>query len=166
VQALPSLHDVPLALAGVEHTPVAASQVPASWHWSGAAQVTGLAPVQVPAWHVSVCVQALPSLHEEPLVFGGLLEHTPVAGLQVPASWHWSGAAHITGLAPVQVPDWHVSACVQALLSLHAVPFGVGAATHAPVPTSHAAMAPHIGKRLSPLVCTGVCLLMVVPSPS
>jgi hypothetical protein len=45
--------------------------------------VTGLAPVQAPAWHVSVCVHAFPSLHEEPSDFAGL-EHAPVAVLQVP----------------------------------------------------------------------------------
>jgi len=50
-------------------------------------QTTGLAPVQVPAWHVSVWVQALPSLQEVPLVAGGF-EHTPVLGLHVPATWH------------------------------------------------------------------------------
>ena len=65
--------------------------------------VTGLVPVHVPAWHVSVCVQALPSLHEIP--FGALgFEQVPVAGLHVPATWHWSLAVHVTGLVPVHVP--------------------------------------------------------------
>jgi len=36
---------------------------------------------------VSVCVHALPSLHELPLGLAGF-EHVPVDGLQVPASWH------------------------------------------------------------------------------
>jgi hypothetical protein len=49
--------------------------------------VTGLAPVQVPAWHESAVVQALLSLHEEPLAFAGF-EQTPVLVLQVPAVWH------------------------------------------------------------------------------
>jgi len=40
VQALPSLQDVPFALAGLEHWPVFGSQVPAVWHWSEAVQVT------------------------------------------------------------------------------------------------------------------------------
>jgi hypothetical protein len=31
-------------------------------------QVTGFVPLQTPAWQVSVCVQALPSLQVEPLV--------------------------------------------------------------------------------------------------
>jgi hypothetical protein len=41
--------------------------------------------VHVPAWQVSVCVQASPSLHEAPLAFAGLEEQMPVAALQVPA---------------------------------------------------------------------------------
>jgi len=84
VQALPSLQALPLTLAGFEHVPVAGLQVPAMWHWSEAVQTTGLLPVHTPLWQVSVCVQALPSLHELPLAFAGF-EHVPVAGLQVPA---------------------------------------------------------------------------------
>jgi hypothetical protein len=130
--ALPSLQLVPSDFAGLEHAPVAGLQDPAVWHWSGAAQVTGLAPVQVPAWQVSVRVQALPSLHEVPSDFGGL-EQMPVALLQVPAVWHWSGAAHATGLAPVQVPDSQVSVCVQASPSLHEVPLAFTGLEQVPV---------------------------------
>ena len=68
VQALPSLHAVPLAALGFEQTPVAGLQVPATWHWSlRACRRPGCAPAQAPAWQVSVCVQALPSLHAVPL---------------------------------------------------------------------------------------------------
>src|SRR5947207_2718754 len=87
VQALPSLHAVPLLAFGLEHWPVAVLQVPATWHWSEAVQTTGLLPVQSPLWQVSVCVQALPSLHAVPSILAGS-EHAPVAGLQVPAVWH------------------------------------------------------------------------------
>ena len=80
VHALPSLHDAPLAAAGFEHAPFEGSQVPATWHWSKAVQVTGLLPVQTPAWHESVCVHALPSLHDVPFAAEGF-EHVPVAGL-------------------------------------------------------------------------------------
>jgi hypothetical protein len=121
VQALPSLHAVPLALLGLLQTPVAGLQVPALWHWSSALQVTGLPPLQAPAWQVSVWVQALPSLHAVPLALLGLVQ-TPVAGLQVPALWHWSSALQVTGLPPLQAPAWQVSVWVQALPSLHAVP--------------------------------------------
>jgi hypothetical protein len=85
VQALPSLQAEPFGLAGLEQIPVDVLQVPTSWHWSDAVQTTGLAPVQAPAWQVSVWVQALPSLQAEPFGLAGL-EQTPVAGLQVPAS--------------------------------------------------------------------------------
>ena len=66
--------------------PVAGSHVPAGWHWSRAVQVTGL-PAQLPLWQVSVCVQALPSLHAVPSIAVGL-EQLPVAGSHVPATWH------------------------------------------------------------------------------
>src|SRR5439155_4177291 len=81
VHALPSLQAVPLAFAGFEHVPAAGSQVPATWHWSEAEQTTGLEPVQVPFWQVSVCVQALPSL-QGVLSGWGVLEHPPVLVLQ------------------------------------------------------------------------------------
>jgi hypothetical protein len=48
------------------------------WHWSAPAHVTGLPPVHVPAWQVSVCVQALPSLQAPPLALG-VFVHWPFA---------------------------------------------------------------------------------------
>jgi hypothetical protein len=87
VHAFPSLHAVPLLAKGFEHTPLLVSHVPATWHWSLAAHVTGFEPAQAPFWQVSVCVQALPSLHAVPLADGGL-EHAPVLALHVPAAWH------------------------------------------------------------------------------
>ena len=36
-------------------------------------------------------------------------EQVPVLVLQVPTSWHWSLAAHVTGFDPAQVPAWQVS---------------------------------------------------------
>ena len=62
-------------------------------------------------------------------------------------------ASQVTGLAPMHVPAWHVSVWVQALLSLHAVPFAAGKATQAPVTALHSALGPHTGKRLSPRTC-------------
>jgi hypothetical protein len=85
VQALPSLHEVPLSFAGFEHRPVAVLHVPASWHWSLAVHATGLLPMQLPAWQVSVCVHPFPSLQAVPSSFVGLL-HVPVAPSQIPAS--------------------------------------------------------------------------------
>ena len=87
MQASPSEQALPLTLTGFEQTPDAVSQVPALWHWSEAAHVTGLAPAQAPDWHVSVCVHAFPSEHTLPLALAGL-EQTPLAELHVPAAWH------------------------------------------------------------------------------
>ena len=108
---------------GLLHIPVAALQTPATWHWSSAAHVIGFAPRHAPAWQVSNCVQALLSLHMVPLAAFGLL-HMPVIVSQVPATWHWSSAAQVTGVPPTHAPAWQASICVQALLSEQAVPLG------------------------------------------
>jgi hypothetical protein len=142
VHALPSSQGVPFAAAGFEHWPVAGSHVPAAWHWSLAEHVTGLAPTQLPAWQVSLCVHALPSLHAVPFAAAGF-EHAPVAGSHVPAEWHWSLAEHVTGLAPTQVPAWQVSLCVQAFPSLQLVPFAAAGFEHMPVAGSHVPAAWH-----------------------
>jgi hypothetical protein len=126
VHAFPSLHVVPLFAFGFEQTPVAGAQLPATWHWSLGVHTFGFPPVHTPAWQVSVCVQALPSLHDVPLFAFGF-EQTPVDGAQVPATWHWSLGVQTFGFAPVHIPDWQVSVCVQALPSLHVVPFDFGA---------------------------------------
>jgi hypothetical protein len=76
---------VPSGFAGLEQMPLAGSQVPASWHWSEAEQVTGVPPHWPLPLQVSPVVQAAPSSHV--LVFGdGGFEHWPVVGLHVPAS--------------------------------------------------------------------------------
>src|SRR5947199_225040 len=88
--------------------------------------------MQAPAWQVSVCVQALPSVQAVPSGLAGV-EQVPVAGSQVPASWHCSRAAQTTGLVPLQAPAWQVSVCVHALLSVQAVPSGFSGLEHTPV---------------------------------
>jgi hypothetical protein len=103
VHAFPSSQSVPFGCAGFEQMPVAGLHVPAVWHWSDAVQTTGLAPVHVPPWQVSVCVHAFPSLHAASSGRAGFVQ-LPVAGLHVPAVWHWSDAVQTTGLAPVHVP--------------------------------------------------------------
>src|SRR5712691_10543267 len=110
VQASPSVQVLPFGLSGLEQAPLAVSQVPATWHWSRAAQTTGFAPTPAPAWQVSVGVQAFLSVQ------------VLLAASQVPASWHWSSAAQTTGLVPVQPPAWQESLWVQASLSVQAVP--------------------------------------------
>jgi hypothetical protein len=103
VQALPSLQEAPFAATGLLQTPFEGLQVPTLWHWSLAVQVTGFEPVQVPAWQVSVCVQALPSLQEVPFGTAGLGQE-PVEELQIPTLWHWSLAVQVTGFEPTQAP--------------------------------------------------------------
>jgi hypothetical protein len=61
VHALPSLHAIPSVATGFEQVPVNGAQTPATWHWSLAVQTTGFEQTQTPAWHESLCVQALPS---------------------------------------------------------------------------------------------------------
>src|SRR5205823_6212957 len=142
VQAVPSSQAAPSGFAGLEHVPVAGSQVPAAWHWSAGAQTTGFVPVRVADGQVSLCVQALPSLQAAPSGFAGL-EHVPVAGSQVPAAWHWSAGAQTTGFVPVHVPAWQVSLCVQALPSLQAAPSGFAGLEHVPVAGSQVPAAWH-----------------------
>jgi hypothetical protein len=63
VQALPSLHAVPLGAGGFEQAPVSGLHVPAKWHWPLGVHTTGVDPVQAPPSQTSILVQALPSLH-------------------------------------------------------------------------------------------------------
>jgi hypothetical protein len=132
VHRLPSSHVVPSALLGLLHVPLLVSQTPTLWHWSSAAHTTAPPPVHTPVLHVSVLVQALPSLQTLPSVLLGF-EQTPVFESQLPTSWHWSLAAHVTGLLPTHLPAAHASVRVQASLSSQVVPSVTGTALHAPV---------------------------------
>lgn len=142
VHALPSLHAVPLARAGLEQVPVLGLHAPTPWHWSLAVQLTGFVPVHVPFWQESVRVHPLPSLHAVPLAATGL-EHAPVLGLHVPAAWHWSLATHATELAPTHTPPWHESTWVHALPSLQDVPLAATGFVHAPLAGLHTPAAWH-----------------------
>jgi hypothetical protein len=119
-----------------EQAPLVGSHVPATWQESLAVHVTGLAPTHAPAWQLSLCVQALPSLHAVPFAAAGL-EHCPVVESHVPATWQESLAVQVTGLAPTHAPAWQLSLCVQALPSLHDVPFAAAGLEQAPLVESH-----------------------------
>jgi hypothetical protein len=95
-----------------------------------------LVPVQTPAWHESVRVQAFPSLHVVPAGAAGL-EQAPEEVSHVPATWQASWAVHTRRLVPVHVPDWQESVCVQPLPSLHVVPSGATGLEQAPEEVSH-----------------------------
>src|SRR2546425_386128 len=77
-------------------------------------------PAHLPPTQASRIVQASPSAQVVPSGAGGF-EQVAVAGLQVPAPWHWSSAVQTTGV-PAQTPAWQVSPVVQALPSLQLVP--------------------------------------------
>jgi hypothetical protein len=77
VHALVSLQAAPSGFAGFEQAPINSSHVPGSWHWSSGVQTTGLAPVHVPSWQVSVCVHAFASLQAVPSALAGS-EQDPV----------------------------------------------------------------------------------------
>jgi hypothetical protein len=67
-------------------------------------------------------VQEFPSLQVVPFAAFGF-EHMPVAGLQTPAAWHWSDAVQVTAVPAWHEPLWQLSPTVQALPSVHEVPF-------------------------------------------
>jgi len=137
VQRSPSSHAVPFGASRLEHTPVAGLQVPATWQPSSAVHTTGLAPVQTPAWQVSLRLQALPSSQGLPFGLGGS-RHRPVNGSHAPDTWHWSLAVHTTVLVPTHAPSWQWSPCVHRLPSTHAIPFVAGGLEHTPVAGLHA----------------------------
>ena len=122
VHMLVSLHDVPLvAFTAVPQVPSAGLHVDTLQ--VGALHVFGFDPVHVPLWQVSVCVHMLPSLHVVPSAAFVAAPQLPSAGLQVD-TLH-IGALHVFGFEPMHVPFWQVSVCVQALPSLHVVPFAM-----------------------------------------
>ena len=85
VQKVPSSQAVPLDASGEGQRPVAGSQI--LGHCGSDSQITGSLPVHVPAWQVSVWVQASPSSQAEPSALLGV-EQMPLVGSQVPATWH------------------------------------------------------------------------------
>jgi hypothetical protein len=101
LQAFPSEQLVPFAAGGLEHTPVAGSQVPALWQASVAVQTFADPPWQAPPWHVSPLVHELPSLQAVPFGAAGL-EQAPVAGSHVPATWQASDAVQTLGVPAMQ----------------------------------------------------------------
>jgi hypothetical protein len=122
-------------MTGLEQTPVLGLQVPAVWQESSAVHVTGV-PAQLPLVHTSPVVHRFWSLHVVPSGASGF-EQVPVEGEQVPATWHWSLAVHVTGVPLVQAPAKHVSPVKQRSPVLHAVPSGTEGLLHAPVDGLH-----------------------------
>jgi hypothetical protein len=117
VQVLPSLQPEPFVFAGFEQLPVWGLQVPALWHWSWAVHVTGFEPVQVPLWHASFRVQALPSSQGVAFALGTAM-HVPFAGSQLPVLHALPLDEQSTGVPATHVSaEPHVSSPLQGLPS-------------------------------------------------
>jgi hypothetical protein len=80
-------------------------------------QTTGEAPAQLPPPHTSLVVQAFPSSQ----AFVLFVKTQPVAGLQVSVV-HALVSLQTTTAPPLHAPPPHVSLCVHASPSVHAVP--------------------------------------------
>jgi hypothetical protein len=140
VQALPSLHAVPFAFGVAVHAPLAGLHVPVLQALVSALQSTGVPVLQVSVarLHVSTPLQALPSLQSASLVHPQALVSTvqpPAASLQL-STVHAIPSLHVTA-APPQTPAVHTSALVQALPSLHVVPFAFAGFEQIPVAGAH-----------------------------
>jgi hypothetical protein len=86
VQRSALVQAAPAALGGLEQTPVAGLQTPASKHCPEAVQTVPAPGAQVPAAQTSPVVQALASEQDVPFAAFGFEQ--PVAGLHIPATWH------------------------------------------------------------------------------
>src|SRR5436190_1264934 len=128
VLASPSLHGLPSGVTGFEQVALSGSQTPASWHWSWAVQTTGLTPVHVPPWQVSLCVQASPSSQLVPV--SGVTVQLDVP-LQVRVL-HWSEVQVIAVPTHWPLPS-QVSLKEQASPSSHAAPSALAGFEHSPV---------------------------------
>jgi len=83
-------------------------------------QLSGVPALQAPAWHVSLPLHALPSLHGVP--FASAVLRQPASGSHVSAV-HGLLSLQLRAAPAVQIPDRHVSAPLHTLPSLHDVPF-------------------------------------------
>lgn len=81
---------------GAEHLPVAGSQVPGSWHGSGALHWTHSLGVQTPAMHRSPTLHLEPSSHGQPSL-AGQTAHRPDAQK---VTSHWFGLGGQGGQMP------------------------------------------------------------------
>jgi hypothetical protein len=83
---------MPLASGSLMQAPSDVRQTPRLHASSSAVQLVPAPEVQTPFWQLSPTVQlSLSALQLVPFALAGLV-HSPVAGSQTPASWHWSCA--------------------------------------------------------------------------
>jgi hypothetical protein len=134
LQRLPSRHGVPFSTAPWVQ-PKTGSQLSVV-HALASLQLRTVPAVHTPSWQVSSPLQTLPSVQEEPFRMGVLEQ--PETGLQLSAV-HTLPSLQLSAVPGVQVPPWQVSAPLQTLPSLHAVPFASGVFVH-PVTGSQASV--------------------------
>src|SRR4051794_26717517 len=77
-------------------------------HW------IGLVPVQTPAWHMSVCVQALPSLHATPVRSVHVPSAAPPAAIEQ-ASHGPAPHAALQQTPSAQKPLWQLAPVAHAM---------------------------------------------------
>jgi hypothetical protein len=123
LQTSPSAHGVPFVTGVLEH-PKTALQLSVV-QTLPSLQVSGVPPVQTPAWQVSAPLQTVPSAHAVPFRTGVLAQ--PVAGLQL-SEVQTLPSLQLSGVPVVQVPLWQVSTPSQTSPSLHDEPFGTAVA--------------------------------------
>jgi hypothetical protein len=112
VQTLLSVQGAPSGLAGLEHRPVAGLQMPASWHWSNAVQVSATFTHPLDGLQESV-VQRLPS------------SQAALLAVWVQASVISSQASTVQDTPSSQlgaVPAWQPSVGLQVSVPLQALP--------------------------------------------
>src|SRR6266446_9945030 len=131
LHTLASLHEVPFGTT-VCLQPATGSHVSVV-HGLASAQVSAVPAVHTPAWHVSVPLHALPSLHEVPFETAVCLQ--PATGSQVSVVQGLL-SLQVSAVPAVQAPAWHVSTPLHTLPSLHEVPSGTAVCLQ-PVAGSH-----------------------------
>ena len=119
LHTLASLHEVPFGTT-VCLQPATGSQVSVVQGFASA-QLGAVPAAHTPAWHVSVPLHALPSLHEAPFETAVCLQ--PATGSQVSVVQGLL-SLQVSDVPAVQAPAWHVSTPLHTLPSLHEVPFG------------------------------------------
>ncbi|MDQ2653408.1 MAG: hypothetical protein M3Z20_10245 [Chloroflexota bacterium] len=95
---------VPSGFARLPQVP-SARQTP-SLQMSPAAEQSFGVPRHAPFWQASSLVQGSPSSQLAPLALAGFV-HSPVAGSQTPASWHWSSGAQMIDVSGMHSPLAH-----------------------------------------------------------
>ena len=114
-------------------TPVDELHSPATWHWSRGVQTNESVPVQTPAWHLSLRVQASPSLQ---LVPDKRVWSQPCPAVQKSVVQALSSLQERNEL-PVHTPEWQIDSNVHGSPSSQSRPSAKGTAWHRPVAAMH-----------------------------